>query len=479
MTSYQLLERKRRTKLYVAALLAFLVTIVTSLALLQPAPPRKIVLATGQPGGTKDAVGAEYQERLARLGLNVVTVTSNGSLDNLQRLVQHRADVAFVQGGTCKFVDDPDKKLRGLAAVDLEPLWVFYRGPGSVQTLSDLRGKRISVGPPESGTQVVSKLLLDAHGIDGSNTPLLPLSMADTCRQLKEGSVDAAFLVSSDQNPQVQDLLKQQEIGLFSFKRHEAYTRRYPYLTPVKIPEGLFDLRNNIPSQDVTLLAPAAFLACRDDLHPRVVEQLLKTAQVLQDQGTPSLIDAPHQFPSLEGVDLPPHDAAETYMKSGESFLGRHLPYWGVRLVFLLRILVLPLLIIWLPFLKVLPMLYNYRINRLLRRHYTALREAESNLALANTPEELRSRLQVLENLRTQMESLSRKIPAHMQGEVYHWRLHVSLVRTEALDRLQRLETGPAGPPALSPNGPAQQPVSRGLGEKTAKEPVPGAGSIA
>ena len=57
----------------------------------------------------------------------------------------------------------------------------------------------------------------------------------------------------------------------------------------MKIPEGLLDLRRNLPAADTTLLAPAALLACRADLHPRVVEQILKVAQAIHGSG--SLID--------------------------------------------------------------------------------------------------------------------------------------------------------------------------------------------
>jgi hypothetical protein len=139
-------------------------------------------------------------------------------------------------------------------------------------------------------------------------------------------------------------------------------------------------------------------------------------------------------------VDVAIHETAETYMKSGESLLTRLLPYWGVRLVLLLRILILPLLAVWLPMLKILPMVYNFRVNRLLKRHYAALRAIESTIGQANTPEELRDRLQALEQLRSDMETLSRKVPAHLQRDVYHWRLHVAVVRTEALERLTRME---------------------------------------
>jgi uncharacterized protein len=209
-------------------------------------------------------------------------------------------------------------------------------------------------------------------------------------------------------------------------------------LTPVKVAAGLLDLRDDIPPADVVLLAPAAMLVCREDLHPRVVEQILKTAQTLHQQG--SLIDGPKVFPTLDGLDLPPHEAAETYMKSGESWLSRVLPYWALRLIVQLKFFVLPLLIVWIPAFKLLPALYQARINMLLKRHYSELRDVETHLVQATNPEDLRERLQQLDTLRKGMETISRKVPGLYQREVYHWRLHISLVRNEALERLRRME---------------------------------------
>jgi hypothetical protein len=228
-------------------------------------------------------------------------------------------------------------------------------------------------------------------------------------------------------------------VRLMNFHGHDvAHARTFPYLRPVVLAEGLLDLKNNIPPEEVILLSPSALLVCREELHPRVVEQVLKVAGTIHAAG--NLIDAPNRFPSLDGLDVPVDDAAATYMKSGESFLSRLLPYWAVRLVLQLRFLVLPLLAIWIPFLKIVPMIYNYRVTRLLKRHYAALREVESAIAQADNPADLRDRVQAVEHLRADMESLSRKVPANLQRDVYHWRLHVSLVHGEAMDRLRRME---------------------------------------
>src|SRR5215472_16980881 len=116
-------EKQRRRRLWAALAVLTVATLGLSVWLAGPSPPRKIVLATGQEGGGYDRFGQQYQARLAKMGLGVELVNTNGSVDNLQRLV-----------------DDPGQTLRGLVAIYLEPLWVYYRGPRSVRTLSDLKG---------------------------------------------------------------------------------------------------------------------------------------------------------------------------------------------------------------------------------------------------------------------------------------------------------------------------------------------------
>lgn len=455
MTGYKVREKRRRTKLWLTLIVLTAATIGISIWLAGPSPPKTIKLATGQPGGGYDKFGQDYKERLHKMGLEVELVNTNGSIDNLHRLIRGEVDVAFGQGGTYQVVEDEDTKkiLRGMAAIYLEPLWVFYRGKETARTLADLQGKTISIGLPESGTEVVGRELLHAHGIDDKNSTLVNLGMAESGEKLKKGELGAAMFVSTAGKKMkkgevgavmvvsggIMDLLAQPDIQLMNFSRQDlAHSRLFPYLRPVRLSEGLLDLKHNLPRQEETLLAPAALLVCRENLHPRVVEQVLKVANFFHSSG--NQLDEPNRFPTLDGLDMLPHDTAETYMKSGESFLSRILPYWGQRLFWQLRLLILPLLAVWLPFIKILPMIYTYRVNRLLKLHYAALRDVEGAIATASQPQELKQRLQTLENLRVEMEGLSRKVPAHLQRDVYHWRLHVSLVRMEALDRLARME---------------------------------------
>ena len=266
--------------------------------------------------------------------------------------------MAFVQGGTYGLVADPDSRLRGIAALYLEPLWVFHREGTAVRSLSDLAGRRISVGLPASGTEAVATMLLREHGIDPARPTIVRLANPAAEEQLEQGSLNAAFFVTSYRDSLVTDLLARPDIRLLSFQRETAYTRKFPALTPVRVPEGLLDLRRNLPAADTTLLAPAALLACRADLHPRVVEQILKIAQSVHSSG--SLIDPPLRFPSREGVDLPLHEAAEIYLTQGESFLSRTLPYPLLRWTPILRVLLVSL-ILWIPAARFLPEVLGWR----------------------------------------------------------------------------------------------------------------------
>ncbi|MDV7396323.1 hypothetical protein RZS08_33320, partial [Arthrospira platensis SPKY1] len=103
-----------------------------------------------------DEFGKRYAEALARYGIEVQLLRSEGSSDNLQLLRQGRADVAFVQGGTADIGYDDEDAITSLGSLFVEPLWLFYRedaarrllGSDTVGQLTELRGWHINVGTP-------------------------------------------------------------------------------------------------------------------------------------------------------------------------------------------------------------------------------------------------------------------------------------------------------------------------------------------
>src|SRR4029453_13027115 len=435
-------ETRRRTLLWMVGIVLTIVLVAVSAYLWGGSPPSKIVFATGQPGGVYDSFGREYQKRLSAQGLQGALVNPAGSVDNLRRIIEGKVDIAFAQSGTYQVVNDPQHKVSGLAAIYYEPLWIFTKADIRMEDKMAYRPESVAVGPKGSGTEAIAKAIIAEQGYDITAPAIVNLSAAAARRQLIEGKLDVAFFVTSYRDGGILELLPRKDLRLTSFRREIAYTRKFRGLTPVKVPEGLLDLKDNIPSENITLLSPSALLVARDTINPRLVELVLKVAQAVHGPG--DLLDPPLKFPSLEGVDVPINEAAETYLTSGESFLSRNLPYQALRWVLLLKLLLLPLLAVWLPLLRLAPLIASWRKGRLLKRYYARLRDVEGRIATARRPDELREGISELEALRGGGQGGSRGLPPPQQQDIYHWRLHVQLILNEALERLGRMETPPA-----------------------------------
>ena len=430
-------DSRSRTLAVIVIVALTIALVVLSAYLMGGSPPSKIVLATGQPGGVYDAFGKEYQKRLGAQGLKVELVNTAGSVDNFRRIIDGKVDIAFAQSGTYQVVNDPERKVSGLAAIYYEPLWIFARRGVSVEGKLSLRPESVAVGPKASGTEAIAKAIMAELGYDITNPSLVNLTSAEARKRLMDGKLEMAFFVTSYRDPGIMELLRSKDLQLASFRRDAAYTRRFRGLTPLKVPEGLLDVKDNIPAENVTLLSPSAMLVARDTINPRVVELVLKVAQTVHGPG--DLLDPPLKFPTLEGVDVPINEAADTYLTSGESFLSRNLPYRALRWVLLLKLLLLPLLAVWLPVIRLAPLVAAWRKGRWLKRYYARLRDIEARVAVARWPNELRAGINELEALRGEVQAVIQKLPLQQQQDIYHWRLHVQLILTEATTRLAQM----------------------------------------
>ncbi len=442
MATFLQRERRRHALVWITVILITAITSALCYFFIGSPPPVRLRLATGEPDGAYAAFGEQYAHILDQNGLEIELVATSGSIENYCRLIDGSVDAAFMQGGTYDPRQDADSEVCGIAALYREPLWVVYRSERELTDVSEFRDGAISIGPVGSGTEAIARVVLEANGITEDNSQLLNLSMTEAASKLEEGTIDATFIVSSFQSSVVQTLLDHEELRLMSFRRHGAYARILPFLASVELPEGVLDLSGNVPGRTTTVLAPSALLACRCDLHPRVVEQLLRAARRIHSRG--SLVDKPGQFPSLENLDLPVHETAEAYLQTGESLVSRFVPYWALPWLVRAQLFIIPVLALWIPFFKVLPLLYRLRIGRLLKTHYAALRDVETGIEKADSPDELSQAIRALETLQDDMERLSRKIPAYYQRDVYNWRLHVSMVLGQATERLEN--TSPRSP---------------------------------
>jgi TRAP-type uncharacterized transport system substrate-binding protein len=138
-----------------------------------PAPPRTLRMASGEAQGAHTLFAERYRAALARYGIELEIRHSRGSQENLALLREGAVDLALLQGGVVRAEDAAG--LESLGSVFYEPVWVFLRAGLRAVHLSDLRGRRIDLGPEGSGTHLLASRLLEANGVTPESSRWLSL----------------------------------------------------------------------------------------------------------------------------------------------------------------------------------------------------------------------------------------------------------------------------------------------------------------
>jgi TRAP transporter TAXI family solute receptor len=414
------------------AVVILVVGFVVAYQFVEPAPPKRIVLATGVDGGAYQRYGEEFADYLATAGIEVELRATAGAVENL-RLLQDSDDIdlAFVQGG----IADATMYGRVLAigSLYLEPVWLFVSDESGIVTIDDLEGKRVAVGAQGSGTRTVVTKLLTEHGIDSNSADFLGLSPEDLADAFSTGDIDAAFIIAAPESEFISGLIKQQNVTQQGFERTDAYVRRFSYLSNVDLPQGVLDLRLNKPASDIQTVALTAMLATTDDLHPALIDLFLLAATDIH--GKHSLLADAGQFPTPLYTDLPLSDGADRYFRRGPPFLMRYLPFWAATMVDRLWIMLLPIIGLAIPLAKLVPPAYRWQIRRRLLRLYTMLGEIDPSGNPVRDSADRTDRLERLDELDN--ASLIASVPRGFTDDVYKLRRDIDLVRRQLTgDRL-------------------------------------------
>ncbi len=402
---------------------------------IKPAPPDRIVIATGARDGAYYTFARQYAEVLARDGIRLEIRETAGAVENLRLLQDPASDVevAFVQGGVKPAtVSQEAPQLLKLASVAYEPLWAFVRDRKPVDQLVQLKGRRIAVGTEGSGTRALALLLAHANGLDAAPTKLLAIGGHDAVAALEKGEVDAAFFVAGASSPLVRELVHRKDLQLVNFSNAEAYARRFPFLARLSLPQDAISFTEHLPPRELQLVSPTARLVARDTAHPALVYLLLQAAsEVHRESG---LFQRAGDFPYLRPGDFELSEDAVRYFKQGLPFLQRMFPFWLASLVERLWVLLLPVIAIVLPLAKILPPLYTWRVKSKFFKRYGELRYIEAEVDRNPTQEALRAMLARVETLDAEVRAVA--VPLAFSELLYTFRGHVDMVSEKIRARL-------------------------------------------
>ena len=387
-----------------------------------PPVPKHITISTGNENDAYYYFAEKYRDELKKEGITLDIISSSGSLENIERLQQNKADIAFIQGGTATEIEG----LESLGSLYYEPVWIFLNSNITTKQLNDFSGLRISTGPDGSGTQVIAQILLGLNEINGQNSTLLTHTNDEAANNLLDHKIDVAFFVASAKTPVIQKLFHDKRVYLLNLERAKAYSLMLSYLSKISLAEGIIDLQQNIPDQAISLIAPTANLLVRDDLHSALQVLLLEAAKKIHSG--PGLFSPADEFPTVRNTVTPVSEIAERYFKVGPPFLMRYLPFSVAIFIDRMIVLLIPLLALMLPLIKIMPPLYRWRVRSNIYRRYDELQKVENKIY--DHPLTMDERHELTAELeRIETEVISVKTPLSYADQLYNLLMHIDLVR--------------------------------------------------
>ena len=394
----------------------------------KPAPPDKVLMATGT-GGSYKVLGEKYKAYFEKRGIELKLVETHGSKENLQHLIDRKDPIqaAFVQGGMIAV--DNLSGVQSLGSVDYEPVWIFYRkntfNEGIHVSDRDITKLRINIGPIGSGTHAQAVSILKQNHLTSTAPNLLSMNNADAVNAIEQGEIDAVFLVDGYDSPNVQRLIKNPNIRLVTFSRADAYTRLLPYFEELGVPMGGFDLGKNIPDHPIQLISTTTNLLIDDRLHPAIQVLFLEAAKEIN--GAKSYFSRAGEFPVYMNTEAPLSNEAKFFYEKGTPTLMKYLPFWLAEFLERMFFLLLPFAAFAYPIIKSIP---SYRTNlakKQINSIYKDLDKFEQNTIQTFDPNRRGEYIEVLNDMERRV--LASKAAKLATADCYSLRNNIEFIR--------------------------------------------------
>jgi TRAP-type uncharacterized transport system substrate-binding protein len=386
---------------------------------------------TGGPEGSSFSRNAEkYKKILAKEGVTLNILPSEGSTQNLSRLLdpKTKVDVGFVLGG--EVAKTNVDQLMSLGSINYQPLMIFYQG-NERHLLSEFKGARLDIGAEGSGTRLLALALLKANGIEPKGEAgFIEIDAKDPVTALEEKKIDAVFVMGdSTASDVLRKLLRTPDVHLFDVTQADAYVRRIGYLNKLVLPRGSLDFGKNVPPEDVHLIGPTVELVARDDLHPALSDLLLEAAREVHSG--PGLFRKRGEFPAPLEHEFRVSPDATRYYATGKTFLYRTFPFWVASLIARTLAVLVPIVLLLIPGIRLAPAIYRWRIESRIHRWYKVLLDLERDAQNSTGPERRAELLKKLDEIEASVNRIV--VPASFGDLFYGLRGHVTFVRNSLL----------------------------------------------
>lgn len=276
-------------------------------------------ILTGGVQGTYYPLGGTFADLISKeTGIKTTAEVSQASAANMTTLQEGTKEIAFVQTDIAyyategKFMFDGNKidTISALGALYPETVQLVTTDKTGIKSFADLKGKKISVGAPGSGTYANAEQLLEIHGITMDDIDPQNLDFGESQDSLQAGQIDAAFITAGTPTGAVEALNAVANVLIIPVEDAKAdeLIKKYPYYAKDVVPSGTYGLKEDVPTVSV-----GAMLAVINELPEDLVYEMTKAIY-----GNASSITHPKgQFikaeTGLDGIGIPVHPGAQKY----------------------------------------------------------------------------------------------------------------------------------------------------------------------
>lgn len=300
-------------------LLTATLAVSSMFATAQAENPKFLSMLTGGTGGTYYPLGGAIAKIVSdETGIKTDALSSNASADNIIALNDGEAEIAFTQTDVAAYAIDginnfKDKKIEGIQALGSlypETVQIITTEKSGIKTVNDLKGKKVSVGAPGSGTYVSAEQILEVYGLNMKDIRTQHLDFGESVGGIQDGNIDAAFITAGTPTGAVEQLTATAKVNVLPIDGEEAkkLIDKYPFYGVDTIKEGTYGLANDVDS-----VAVLAMLVVQKDLPEDAVYNITKAIYENLDKIAHAKAKEISLDKALDGIGFDLHPGAKKY----------------------------------------------------------------------------------------------------------------------------------------------------------------------
>ncbi|MCS0672534.1 TAXI family TRAP transporter solute-binding subunit [Cytobacillus firmus] len=281
--------------------------------------PKFMSIVTGGTGGTYYPLGGSFAEIISdATGIDTNAEVSGASAENMNTLKDGNAEIAFSQTDIASYAQEGKLMFEGAAVDNVSAIGTLYpetiqivtTAKSGIKSVEDLKGKKVSIGAPGSGTAANAEQILEVHGIKLDDIQKQDLSFDESTAGIQDGNIDAAFVTAGTPTGAVEGLSATEDVVIVPIEQDkiDALIEKYPYYVQDEVPSGTYKLAEAVPT-----VAVQAMLVVSNDLSEDVVYDVTKAIFENLDKVTHAKGKMIKAENAVKGTGIDLHPGAKKY----------------------------------------------------------------------------------------------------------------------------------------------------------------------